>query len=124
MLKSIIPSFLKKKKPEIPAPRYVPFSEEQESSEPIYNTGLIEGCIVTIPEGMYCPTVYCNGRERKVTCGQVTEVYPNLVAVQFFGYPNTVDYSLREALEFEVNAHCSRARHFSVGSEVMKIELN
>ena len=122
MRQSTYESFKPKQKPDVP-PLFVPFAENVEPQF-IYNTQLLHNCIVTIPRGMYCPKRYDDrGGEVEHRVGKVVEVYPNLVAVQFFGYPNTVDYTLREALEFEVNAHCSRVEQFFKGCVVTKLEL-
>jgi len=47
---------------------------------------------VIVKAGKYAPVTYCDaGEPRRHTLGDVKEVHQNFVAVNFAGYPNTVD---------------------------------
>ena len=75
------------------------------------------GEIVEIPDHIPCPTrddrytvdhpilgAVTLGKVVRFSVGRVVEVGQNLIAVTFFGYPNSWDYSAREAGQFTIAA--------------------
>ncbi|MES2551575.1 MAG: hypothetical protein V4630_18080 [Pseudomonadota bacterium] len=67
--------------------------------------GPVVGDIVEIPAHIAVPTVYIEQyrREVKARVGWIVEAGVGLVAVAFFGYPHTWDYSMKEASQFTVS---------------------
>ena len=62
------------------------------------------GQTVRVPAGMYSPNIYSEDAPdcaKRLSIGQISEHLANgSVAVKFGGYPNTVDYTAREAAQF------------------------
>ncbi len=61
---------------------------------------------VIVPFPLYAPSDFRgpNASKREYRAGRVVELSESLVAVRFKGFPNVVDYSPREAAQFQVTA--------------------
>lgn len=55
------------------------------------------GTRVAVPEHLYRPQCYDEAGEFHAVLGHVVEAHPTLLAIKFDLYPNTVDYTAREA---------------------------